>query len=267
MNQPTSMAAQVMTAAGVETHAEDYNHQTREHWKVVYDSSVNGGGRGREEGVEAVSPILRTADELEQIETVCDSLTDAGFEVNHTCGLHVHIDGKQDCDLATVKNVAKIYALFEPGFDMFMSPLRRANKAGYARSIALPGDSDWFSQAYIEDKFRKLDRVNSVERITTVFGERNGKVNFGHLRDGDYGTVEFRQHQASLNAKKVTNWVRLLQALWVAGQTVDPEVRYYKTEELVPSLLDAINPPAEVRAYYENVVSLLSPPEEAHDIY
>lgn len=60
-------------AQGIRLVDEAYNHNTRNHWKVVSDSSITG-----ENGNEIVSPVLRGQEGIEQIKKVCIALAKAG---------------------------------------------------------------------------------------------------------------------------------------------------------------------------------------------
>jgi hypothetical protein len=58
-------AVQALTAVGILTAYEGYNHHTRPHWKVTTDASVTKRGTGVGAGLELVSPILQGESGLE----------------------------------------------------------------------------------------------------------------------------------------------------------------------------------------------------------
>ena len=78
-------AVRALRGVGIEVRDETYNHETRDYWKIVPDSSVHGG-------FEVVSPVLEGEAGLEQLRTVVTALDDMGGTVNKTCGYHVHFD-------------------------------------------------------------------------------------------------------------------------------------------------------------------------------
>lgn len=108
--------------AGVECEIEGYNHDTRTHWKIVSDASVDGG-------FEVVSPVLKGRDGLDELEKVCNALVSAGARIRKCCGLHVHL-GTDDfkTDIRVWKNLYKNYAALERTIDSFMPPSRRHNQ-------------------------------------------------------------------------------------------------------------------------------------------
>ena len=101
INVSNSAIAYQLSTLNVETRVEEYNHDTREHWKIVSDSSVHATTRNLPNGIqqegrnEIVSPLLFGKDGLEQIQKVCDLLQQLGCTVNYTCGLHVHHDVRE----------------------------------------------------------------------------------------------------------------------------------------------------------------------------
>jgi Putative amidoligase enzyme len=50
------LIADKLTAAGINTHYEGYNHTTRSHWKIVTDGSLNDRPAGCSYAWELVSP-------------------------------------------------------------------------------------------------------------------------------------------------------------------------------------------------------------------
>lgn len=189
--------ARLMTAAGVPTvdHSAQYRgaHETRATWKIVPDGSVPLGW-------ELVSPPLSGIDARAQIQTVCRILRENGCYVNRSTGLHVHHDAS-DMTSKHLANVAEIYKAHQPTIDEMVSPSRR--NTGYARNIN--GFRHW-----------EIASMRANTNPAGFCGVANGGgrmfvVNFNaYLR---HGTVEFRQHQGSLNATKIWNWVVFTQAI------------------------------------------------------
>lgn len=117
--------ARELTAAGVPTVAEGYNHTTRSHWKVVTDSSIrDGAGRTTPYGLELVSPILQGEDGLRQVRTVCEVVTRLGLKVNESTGFHVH-DGVSDFGLKQWKMLLLQYLKHEKTVSHFLPTGRR----------------------------------------------------------------------------------------------------------------------------------------------
>ncbi len=185
INHQTALVA--LRAVGINVADESYNHNTRAHWKLVPDGSVQGG-------FEVVSPILRGEAGLEEAMTVAEALADAGAGVNRTCGFHVHFDAS-DLSVADVKAIVHRYADHEAEIDAFMPPSRRGAANQYCAPLA----------RFLTPRF---DAATTFQELADAQPGRYFKVNLQAYRR--HGTVEFRQHSGTLNANKVANWVRFL---------------------------------------------------------
>jgi hypothetical protein len=179
--------ARELNAADVATTVENYNHQTRNHWKIVTDASVPGG-------CEVVSPVLSGEAGLAQARTVCQVLNRLGCRVNRNCGFHVHI-GAQELNATQCCRLAELYRSNERHIDAFMPPSRRNGQ--YCRALLNNDLSDC----------RTIGEVC----LQLTGGSRYYKLNLQALQR--HGTVEFRQHSGTLNAAKVIHWITLCQAM------------------------------------------------------
>ena len=202
-------AAQAIEARGVACAAEHYNHQLRDHWKIVTDGSLGDYARG----IEVVSPILRGVESLDMVRRVMGALDDYGCTVSVRCGLHVHVGAGTDADLAFFRGLFKLYAHFEPVIDRFMPPSRRQSANMYCRSMTNVALSD-------VDRAASLDALlNLTTRQAQV--QRYHKLNLAAYRV--HRTVEFRQHSGTLDAAKAANWIALCLAMVdaaKAGRTI-----------------------------------------------
>jgi len=188
-----------INAAGILCVVEGYNHQTRAHWKIVSDCSIRGN-----QGFELVSPILEGDNGLMQIEVVCQVLKTLNAKVNTSCGLHVHVDAR-DINTDGLKRVSKMWMKYESCFDSIVTPSRRNNP--YAKGLRSKYQS-------LDAAFVAIDKaVNRNEIIMAMNGDGYGtsryhKLNFESLLR--HGTIEFRQHQGTVDGAKITNWVKLV---------------------------------------------------------
>lgn len=175
--------AALVAAAGVPCRFLGYTHAVTAEWKVVTDASVPGGA-------ELVSPILRGDAGLEQLRVVCRALTAANVKVDRRCGFHVHV-GVAGESLDTLKRLVTNFAHFETVMDQLVSASRRNNQ--YCRPVVV-GQSQRAASPW-----QLAGLVN--------YGGRYSKLNVAaYLR---HGTVEFRQHQGTIDAQKAVEWVRL----------------------------------------------------------
>lgn len=185
---------------GVDIRAEGYNHSTRRHWKIVSDSSIELTPSQRAEGLrpmEIVSPPLR-ADQIDQIEKICQAIKIGGGQVNRTCGLHVHHDAS-DFTLDTMKNLYKLFYRYEGTIDSLVAPSRRGNSNRFCRTIR------------DEHKVDRLMECSTLQLFVAMIDSRYYKLNCRSYIT--HGTVEFRNHQGTVNAEKIINWVQFTQLL------------------------------------------------------
>jgi hypothetical protein len=179
--------ARELNTAAITTTVEQYNHQARNHWKIVNDASVLGG-------CEVVSPVLSGEAGLAQARAVCEVLNRLGCRIDRTCGFHVHI-GAQELNATQCRRLAELYRLNERHIDSFMPPSRRNGQ--YCRAL-LGGD---------------LDSCQSIADVCLQLtgGSRYFKLNLQALQR--HGTIEFRQHSGTINATKIIHWIQLCQAM------------------------------------------------------
>lgn len=193
--------AHELSEAGINVTVEGYNHETRDHWKLVRDSSLTGS-----ETFELVSPILEGENGLRELEKVCWVLDLCNVKVNDSCGLHVHMDAA-DFTMNTWKNLALSYKNIENVIDAFMPNSRRDNY--YCKSLSSISN-------------RRILEAGTINELQAAFGnDRYHKVNLQAY--SRHRTVEFRQHSGSTNFTKMSNWVRFLGRMITFAQQAKVE--------------------------------------------
>lgn len=207
-----------LSAAGLEVRAEDYNHRTRPHWKIVTDSSVS-------RGFELVSPPLSGEDGIEEVKRAVAALVEAGCTVDTSCGLHVHVDAG-NLSGASVVNVLRRYSAHESAIDAMVPSHRRNNT--YARSVR----NDFQT---VETYLRSNPNANAREVCEQVY-DRYRKLNATAFVK--HGTLEFRQHSGSIDGTKIANWimfcVQFVDDSVVTVRTVLPTPAPVQTPVAVP---------------------------------
>ena len=181
-------------------HYEGYNHRdNRSYYKFVTDASVvDNNGRNNYDGsdaIECVSPILdNNTKGLASLENCCKTLNEAGAYVNKSCGLHVHV-GIEKLNGEQIVNIYKNYQKLESLIDSFMAPSRRGTDCQWACSL------------------RRYDfsYCHSQSDVFNVIGTRYCKVN--PVAYSAHKTVEFRQHQGTVDYKKISMWVKFCTKL------------------------------------------------------
>ena len=221
---------------GISCTSEVYNHSLRSHWKVVTDGSLGDYTRG----AEVVSPILSGESGLQALTKFCNAMKAAGCTVSRTCGLHVHVGARGET-LSFFKNLAATYNKFEGVIDSVLAPSRRGDSNRYARP----------TRSLTESAERTRTLGTFVQHIGQYPGSihtrgsgRYSKLNFQSF--WQHGTVEFRQHQATVEAEKATNWVLFcLRLVLLARRNRAPEA-----ETTLPGLLGAIGASEGERSYF-----------------
>jgi len=191
-------AVDALEGAGFDVKDDGYHHHTRPFWRITEDGSVSGSG------CELVSPILRSnlKPDIDASRLAVTVLSQAGGQVNRTCGLHIHhnLTGK------TVNDVAETvghWALFQPIINRILPQSRWDGE--YCAGMDNP--RTW-----------ALDVVcyggDPGGRATNIDGRRFGRyhaINLNAIQD--HGTLEYRQHGGTLNPSKVEHCVKFTRAM------------------------------------------------------
>lgn len=171
--------------------SRDIHADSQSYWKIVDDGSVDEGG------FEVVSPILCGTEGLAEVTRAARALASIGATANRSCGLHVHVDAR-DLNIETIVNVASRYSQFETEIDLFMPRSRREARSEYCAPVA-----SMFHEGAYGTTISSLLR-DGVDGLLNL--DRYYKVNLSAF--GRHGTIEFRHHSGTTNAKKITNWIQ-----------------------------------------------------------
>jgi len=173
---------------------ESYNHVTRSHWKFVTDGSIRS--RSGYSPIELVSPVLKGQSGLDELKAVCKVLNETGCKVNVSCGLHIHhsakVNGNKNLELC--KTSAVLYTFFQDQFNNMLPVSRR--HSSYART------------------YDKVHDFGSLKSISETSGSNFGRYMTVNIESyWKHGTIEFRQHSGSVDFAKISNWIKLTQAV------------------------------------------------------
>lgn len=178
-----------------------YGHSAnRTHWEIKTDSSLRPGRQGGR-GYEIVSPILRGKRGENEIRKVLKVLNDAGCYVNLTTGTHVHIQAT-DLNVEGVRNVALTYNNAGNALDLLFSPSRRGIRNQYCQPLTA-------TETLI---------IRQAQNLSGIRGNKYRKINVTTYPR--LGTLEFRQHQGTLNAAKIISWIQFTKRLVQSGGRV-----------------------------------------------
>jgi len=157
-------------------------------WKAERDGSIQTLAPNRK-GCEFVSPKLRGADGLRQIETALDAINARGGRVNYSCGLHITVEWNGDA--AALARLISLVGNHEKA--IFASTgTRRREQTVYTKRIKQYGNKD-----------------NAKNRCEA---DRYHLLNLTHLARGA-NRIEFRAFAGTLNKTKVVGYVMMVLGL------------------------------------------------------
>jgi len=215
-----------------ETEFMGYTHDHVDNLKLVSDGSLSGGG------VEVVSPVM-PVDDRGLIRKLCDALRGI-VTTDGTCGIHWHNAvvprnqhetgcgpqwAREDPNWSTLNGwLGRIlvgYHHFEPAIATLLSPSRRGNQGvcggdSVARLISNMEYrlSHMIDEPYSWSHMHKLPMAYRVYDVLCNHDDRYYNINLASVHK--YGTVEFRQHQGSINPMHINAWGDLMVALTTA---------------------------------------------------
>lgn len=185
-------------------------------WEICSDGSCHGGTP-----VEIVSPPLQYGD-IEEVQEVVRAIKTAGFKVNSSCGIHVHVGTKTiEGDEITGKAL-KILAKTMKAKEAIIKKATKRIGSRWCRDL----ESDLISRiASADNNLRSVGRAwYGVENYNHSHYARN------HYHGSRYhalnlhsvffrGTVEFRMFESTLHAGKVKAYIQFCLALTHKART------------------------------------------------
>lgn len=160
--------------------------------------------------IEMRSPALPyTTASLSQVKEVFRLLFST-FDVlvNKSCGLHVHVGNEQKgFPLQTLKNFCILTTTFERELESLHPSSRIGNKYSLSSGALFAGVSPWDVEKIIKLARNEEDLIFRVQD-----SEKSYAYNLLNLL-GYKKTIEFRQHEATVNVEDVMNWVEVACSL------------------------------------------------------
>jgi Putative amidoligase enzyme len=188
--------ADKISAAGVPCVFSNRQHGCEATWTVVHDGSLPR--QGAEVRGPGVVPLKGT-DGLEQLRKVCDAMKAAGCTVNKKCGYHVHVGARAE-GVSFFRQLVLVYNKYEPAIDSLMHPSRRNNHFAQSHRV----------------QHAALAAATTVDGVMRAVGQGNNYDRYYklNLRSFDrHGTVEFRQHQGTVDGNEAVTWAKLCMRL------------------------------------------------------
>lgn len=211
VNAPRHAVVHEANARGLVMNSMGYNHtNSQTAYKLVSDSSLRGA-----DSVECVTPILNGAEGgFASMKACLESLRAAGAHVNGSCGTHVHVGYANMADTHYI-NVFANYQKLERLIDSFM----HYSRINSTWCISMRG-YDLSACTTKENVYHALGGVGTPHRDDSRYHKVNACSYWQH------GTIEFRQHQGTLNYEKISMWVRfcLKLVVWSKDNRLSAEV-------------------------------------------
>lgn len=192
-------------------------------WKVMRDSSIVPQPTSDDEfRVEFVTPPLNY-DDIELLQRIIRNLRENGAKANNSCGIHVHVDGKNH----TAVSIRRMVNFMEARQDLIYEALNIGSRADrWCRKL---------SPALLKEmkKYHDFDReqLKDIWYSPANDGYRGG-IDNQHYNPTRYhglnlhafftkGTVEFRLFNSTLHAGKIKAYIQFCLAVsaWAIDST------------------------------------------------
>ena len=198
---------------GGELNERDIADKDRRIWRVVRDASIDA--YSDEEQCELVTPIL-VYDDLVTLVTVVERIKAAGGKVNHSCGLHIHVDARGFTPQAVVNLVTLI----------------GSREQLLYKALGITKDRMRYCKRINDDLVESIRsrKPESMEELRKDwYQESPYEVVAGKYHSTRYhglnlhamftkGTVEFRLFNSTLEAKEIKAYVQFTLALCKQAQ-------------------------------------------------
>jgi hypothetical protein len=249
MSRTTGVEIEVASAKPDEDNRFRAIEDTIEKWTgcIVADSSLPASGFEINTAPASGDRFVR------QISEICSALSKHEASVDKSCGLHVHV-GARDLRYWELRRLIALYAIVEDALFDIIAPERRRSR------YCTPCGKNYLRAVLDPDSTKELKRM----MFGHLYGHSEGKA-IKESKESKYqdcryfalnihswmlrGTIEFRMHHGTLNARKITNWSLLLTSL------VDHAARLTEKEiEQFPSGFEGLlklAPTLEVREWVQ----------------
>ena len=193
---------------GGEFKERDIADEKHRIWRVVRDASIEAFAE--EEQCELVTPILQYED-LECLKQLLQNMQQLGARVNRSCGLHIHVDGKNFTPQAIVNLVTLIGSRELLLYKALSIPKDRMK---YCKRI-----NDGLVDLILEKKPESLAELKKVWYLESPYETSEGKYHSTRYHGPNLhalfskGTVEFRLFNSTLEPDRVQAYLQFTLAL------------------------------------------------------
>ncbi len=244
-------------------------HETIE--EIPAEIGICEDGSLDSKGIEFNTPILSGKNGFKLLKDFTDILNKNEFTVNQSCGLHIHLGGKDICENEYILQKMMIFFMvFEDVIMSFLPESRREN------SYCLP-----LSEFY---HLKEIKETNSIEDFEILWYREKSKeqrderkkdrhdrsrycgINFHSLLAN--GHLEIRYHSGTINYEKISNWIKLF--VLILDKIVDSSSGSYghqmSSRLNTPTLLKTkfiLSLPEKTKTFFE----MIDLPKELQDYF
>ena len=163
-------------------------------------------------GIEFNTPKLSGRIGEKMLKDFCQILNDNEFYVNGTCGLHVHLDGKDYLkNINAIQKLMVFFLVYEDVILSFLPSSRRENT--YCNTLSEFYHLKEIKECYSLEEFEKIwyrdDNTRRIEerKQDKHDGSRYAGINFHSLLAN--GHLEIRYHSGTINYTKMIMWIKM----------------------------------------------------------
>jgi hypothetical protein len=206
-------------------------------WAVDSDSSIRVPDPSPYDWIEieVVSPVYQAGDPaINAVKIASEILTsNLRISVNDSCGHHVHVgNGSEGFDFPLLKNLIAIIWTYEPELDRLHPPHRQGTmwalslrKSSTLRSKFKDRRGIGFMTCYAIMKVFETKTFNELQKLVSDSESKGMAYNFRNLLEPYLSetkkTIEFRQHCATLDSRRISAWIQVVLRLVRYAQECD----------------------------------------------
>lgn len=197
--------------------AQYSDKDVKPYWKIKPDSSILCPLETPScFAYELVSPVLSGQNGLNQVKSQIVAMQNLKPSADYSSGLHLHtFIGKNFNSPEFLTNLKKIlinFIKFEEVFDSIMPLTRQKSINGYCQSIRFNQNLANFDNFPAQ---LKISQAKNFEELNQLVNPGNGTSFQRHFKINlqpifTLGTIEWRQHSATVDLEKVESWIRLI---------------------------------------------------------
>jgi len=177
-------------------------HRVLNGWEIDYDGSLDNGAEYRPTNK---NHLYWNEESLTQLKEMLALIRVHRAKVNKNCGLHIHVDCKKFTDkqvLEIIKEFIHKQRYIIKRFDIHKDRVAQTCKL-------LPRENLNALTVKQINKFRKGTASWNFQTYSYL-DEKYYSLNASHLKSGDYGTLEFRLFDGTLNYKRLVSQIQYI---------------------------------------------------------